>query len=348
MVALHPKSKVLTTLGLEYFVLVVHLCKEIVTVCNQSAIKKLQTFFSNRTISTYSNDLLKSSRSIQEQLELEEARENSKTRELINIFSSAEVQRKKVKTRLRLLRECSDFDYQKAWRQARKCGASTWMERTEEYKEWRDSARSSTVLLSGKLGAGKTVLLANIIDDLNRHSTGQYIAYFFCRADDRKSQSARTVMGCVARQVLEACHISATDRLWKTIGAEPPLGKHRIKQLFEAKTIRDRALCLLLDGIDECGEEDREEILDFLVFLQENMKAKLCVSHRLTGDSRMRKDLVRLCPERIWEMADENPDIEDYIQAQLEMKLESGHLVLRDPTIILEIQQALQNGAEGM
>ena len=47
-------------------------------------------------------------------------------------------------------------------------------------------------------------------------------------------------------------------------------------------------------------------------------------------------------------MPHENPDIDDYIQAQLEASLETGRLALGDPKIILEVQQALETGAQGM
>ena len=137
MVALHPKSRLLPTLGLEYFILIVQLCREAVTICNNSVVRQLQTFFKSGTIENYRHSLLKSSNSIQEQLTLEEARENSKMREFLNNFSSVEKHQAKLKARIKLLNACSSFNYQKPWKQARKCGVSTWMERNSEYKEWR-------------------------------------------------------------------------------------------------------------------------------------------------------------------------------------------------------------------
>lgn len=347
MVALHPKSRVLRTLGLEYFIIIVQLCREAVTVCNNSVVRQLQTFFKSRTIETYRHSLLKSSSNIREQLALEETRENSKTREFLNKFSAVETHQAKMKARIKLLSACSRFDYQRPWKQARKCGISTWMERNSEYKKWRDSEQPSTVLLSGKLGAGKTVLLANMIDDLNRHSAGRYIAYFFCLADDSESQRAHTLAGCVARQVIEACNLAVAVQLWKGIGMRP-LQESDFLDFFRQDITGGQTLFLVVDGIDQCSTEDRRNILDFLEFLQDTIPIKLCVSYRLTGDSQTSEELERLNPEQVWEMPDENPDIDDYIQAQLEASLESGRLVLGDPKIILEIQQALETGAQGM
>ena len=210
-----------------------------------------------------------------------------------------------------------------------------------------DSEKPSTVLLSGKLGAGKTVLLANVIDDLNRRSASRYIAYFFCRADDRESQRARTLVGCVARQVIEACDLGVAVRLWNEIG-QKPFEESDFQQFFRPNITGGQILFLVVDGIDECRTEDRGDVLEFLEFLQDRIPLKLCVSYRLTGDSQAREELHRLKPERVWEMPHENPDIDDYIQAQLEASLETGRLALGDPKIILEVQQALETGASGM
>ena len=47
----------------------------------------------------------------------------------------------------------------------------------------------------GKLGSGKSVLLANIVDDLNLHvrSKNIVVAYFFCRHDIPESLKARSL-----------------------------------------------------------------------------------------------------------------------------------------------------------
>lgn len=346
MVALHPKSKELATHGIEYFVLIVQLCIEAITVCNQSAIGQLQTFFKSRTIATFKSDLLRSSNSINEQLALEEAREVSKARMLIDKFSSAEIYRAKLKARLDLLKGCSEFNYQKAWKQSRKWGNATWIHRNAEYKTWRDDETPSTLVVVGKLGAGKTVLLANMVDDLLDHSRGYTVVYHFCRSDDRMSLSPRTVMGCVARQVIEPWDLGVASQMWQTMG--PKITGENIRELFKTKDIKGQSLCFILDGIDECGQEDREGIMNFLEFLHENIRVKFCISCRLKGDFGILPGLDRLVPQATLIMTDENPDINDYIQAQLELNLESGRMVVGDPAIVLEIQQALEDGAQGM
>jgi hypothetical protein len=47
-------------------------------------------------------------------------------------------------------------------------------------------------------------------------------------------------------------------------------------------------------------------------------------------------------------MPDDNPDVEAYIDAELESRVESGKLKIGNPAIILEIQQKLMKGSQGM
>ncbi|KAK7756616.1 hypothetical protein SLS62_001453 [Diatrype stigma] len=346
IVALHPKSKALTDLGLKYFTLMVQLCREVVAVCNKSAIGQLQSFFKNQDMTMYKSGFLDCSKAIIEQLHLEEGRENSKAREILNRLSSVELHRKRLEARVNLLRACSSFDYQTPWRQIRKCGSATWFTQANEYLEWKSSPGPSTLIVDGKLGSGKSVLLANMVDDLHLHRSGHTVSYFFCRPEYSKSLRARTLMGCLAHQVLETCEPQAIERLWKE--TKPKLSEEDIKALFSANIIKSQKLFLILDGIDECSPEDREEIKEFLIYLQGFMSIKLCISHRQTAGSKSYGGMNSWKDSRILEIPDENPDIDQYIQAWLESSLESGQLSIGDPTVVLEIQQTLEAGAHGI
>lgn len=47
-------------------------------------------------------------------------------------------------------------------------------------------------------------------------------------------------------------------------------------------------------------------------------------------------------------MPESNPDIERFINTELEARIESGKLSIGNPAIILEIRDALLAGAQGM
>ena len=114
------------------------------------------------------------------------------------------------------------------------------------------------------------------------------------------------------------------------------------------EVIASRALFLVLDGIDDCGREDREGIMEFLEFLQKSPRVKFCISYRVSGDSSALPDSDRLGHHKTLVMTDENPDIDTYIQTELKLSIESGRMVVREPSIVLEIQEALKRGAQRM
>ena len=51
---------------------------------------------------------------------------------------------------------------------------------------------------------------------------------------------------------------------------------------------------------------------------------------------------------RITSIPEENSDIEAFIEAELKSCIESKELVIGDPTLILEIRDALLEGSQGM
>ncbi|KAI1275507.1 hypothetical protein F5Y07DRAFT_389759 [Xylaria sp. FL0933] len=346
MATLHPRSKPLQRLGIEYVIALVDLCHYVVAMCNKSTIGQLKSIFKEFDVSAHQSKLLEWAEAIKDQLGLEEAKENSQARDILYKFSSGEALRRKLSGRAVLLDACSTFDYQMAWKQARKCGDATYFLHDEEYIQWKSSTAVSTISVSGKLGAGKTVVLANIIDDILLATKSHAVAYFFCRSDHVDSLKCRTVVGCLARQILEALPLDDIDKL--SLELQPRFSLGNIKQLFNSNIFKFKHIFVILDGIDECDEDDRSHVIEFLRQLQGCCQLKVCVSYRLTADLRIRNELAALRPKRAIQMPEENPDIISFIQAKLELYIETGKLTLGDPTLILEISQALEAGAQGM
>lgn len=346
MVALHPRSVKLRDLGLEYLISVVSLCNQVVTVCNQSAIGQLKTIFKELDVATYQSELLSWANAIKEQLSIEESRENSVARAWIDRSSKLELTRRKIKQRATFLDACSTFDYQWSRKVARKCGNATWFANNEEYMRWRNSPKSSVLLVTGKLGTGKTVLLANIVDDLFLNAKDHLIAYVFCRSDNVESQKFRTIAGIIARQLFELLGLDDFESP-RTL-PHSKLDYEDILSLFKPDVFKSKPVLLVIDGIDECDHEDRTQIMRFLRDVQANLHLKLCISYRLTASTLIRDELRVLEGDATLRMPEQNPDIGEYVQDRLESCLESGTLVVGDPAIIVEICHALEAGAQGM
>lgn len=252
----------------------------------------------------------------------------------------------KLKARLRFLDQISTYDYETSWRQIRKVGNATIYTQATEYQDWKGQAKSCTLLYTGKLGSGKTVLLANMVDDLNLSVQDQntVVAYFFCRHDVATSLSTKTVIRSLVRQLLNFIPdlTEAASVLNDTI-LDPDF--ETVLNLLLPPTFK---AYFVLDGLDEFDGNERAELLSALQDFQLRINLLLCISVRQNPD-----DPVKLQSEKFivpWSILipDENPDIVTFIDRELEDCIESHKLVMGQPELVLEIRDALLQKSQGM
>ncbi|KAL9095283.1 MAG: hypothetical protein Q9165_002539 [Trypethelium subeluteriae] len=281
----------------------------------------------------------------------EEAQGNSRIRTLSRKFLQSKSVHEKMRTKIQLLDLCSMYDHETTWKQTRKVGNATLFSRSPEYQTWKDRANTSrsTLIFSGKIGCGKSVLLANIVDDLNLHLRGESttVAYFFCRYDNPDSLRARTILGSLARQLLRPIPdlSMATSFLDETA---PTLNSGGLFSLLKSAIPSDSKAYFILDGLDECNSAELKVVVEELQRLQNEIPLLLCMSLRLEPREAAKVSPKRFEDTTIFSIPEENPDIEAFIQAELESCIESTRLVVGNPGLILEIQNALLKGSQGM
>jgi hypothetical protein len=223
---LYPQSKQLQSHLSEYFLLVVQSCHKMFKLVQKSTPAKYASSLSDLDLQAYQSDPELWANTIRAEVDLlvasrieGEAGHNDRFRALWARDSESAAHAKRLKARLRILDLCSIYDYESTWKHLRKIVNATLFKQVDEYNTWKNRADSCTLIFMGKLGCGKSVLLANIADDLNlmsrdkqqiditfpsglvnlpSHSStmsdSAIIAYFFCRHDAPKSLKARTVL----------------------------------------------------------------------------------------------------------------------------------------------------------
>ncbi|GIJ90111.1 hypothetical protein Asppvi_009061 [Aspergillus pseudoviridinutans] len=355
MALLYPRSKRLRNALCEYFIVILNICKHAVKFLQKSALSQFSSALSDSPLVSFEKELQQWSIVIVEEVALlssqslqEEAKESSRFRQIMVKFSDASNQRQQLALKIRLLDTCTTYDYQTSWKQARKQGATTWFASTSEYQQWKETPSSCSLLCTGKLGSGKTTLLANMVDDLFCSTLRGTTAYFFCRFDVSESLTARAIIGCLARQLLGQQPIDLTkmDNFCDNSLASPD--EQMILNIVRELLPVDPIYSLIVDGLDECPETERQTTLEILQQLQKHFKVRMCLSFRQDAgdDAKVTAGILNgkwtlLIPEN-------NPDIEAYIDAELHERLESDRLCIGDPAIILPIQHALVTGAQGM
>lgn len=198
-----------------------------------------------------------------------------------------------------------------------------------------------TIMLS-RLRAGVVAHLMKTVSPVDS------VSFFFCRYDETDSMRARTIMGSIAKQLLDGLPLESFSKVDQVMEALC-VDIDQIVELLQKVLPGIQRYFVIIDGLDECGEEEvKELILGIQTLLtSQTITVKLFCSSR--------PDVFRWIPTILkpeWHVSmapvDVNPDIERYIDAALEQRIECGDLQLIDPTLILLIRDTLLSGAEGM
>ncbi|KAH9230136.1 hypothetical protein K456DRAFT_538196 [Colletotrichum gloeosporioides 23] len=275
------------------------------------------------------------------------------SRDIQKVKEESEVQAKLRKWQS-LLKKLSLFDYESAYRNARSKrhkGTAQWAFETRQFQDWYQNESSAAFNVAGKIGSGKTVLTANIIDHIMRKKTEkQAISFFFVRFDDIHSQSPETIIRCLTHQTLARAGVNdsllelmeKSDDVMFDYESLLDLISHRIALLDDS--------FFVIDGFDECTTTTQHSILDFLSSLGQKRvggRIRTIISAR---DSVT--ELVIGCLPTVSRVIvgseETNRDLSLFARAILGEKQERGDWSVGDPGLIEEILYSISLGGEGM
>ncbi|RYC78041.1 hypothetical protein BFJ63_vAg19085 [Fusarium oxysporum f. sp. narcissi] len=352
MALLYPRSRKLQSHLSEYFLVVVRICHDLLKLTRKSMFAQLVSSMTESDISSYQSDFGLWENAIKEEVNLlmaQQLQEQSRRLELLHRYSESESHRKRLENRGRIIDSCSTYDYQTTWKEIRRCGNTSWFTLQREYQDWKVRSESCTLLYLGKLGSGKSISLANMVDDLYIHRQGNLpVSYFFCDHNNPESLRARTILGSLARQLLCTVKELTTMSDDLAVMGPPILDSDGIIHLLGRTLNPTCRAFFILDGLDECDENQREDMIRRLQEIQSVFPLLVCLSFRQEAGN-----AVTLRPEHFAKpslifIPENNPDIAEFIQTELERRLESRRLRVGVPTLVLEIRDALLERAQGM
>lgn len=359
--SLYPLSPRLQEALCEYFIVIVKLCKHSVLFLDKSFLSQFSVSVRKPFQSEFGNfqqDLDRSAVTIRDEAFLasnhaqqEEIKESSKHRVLIARSSNQHAEWSRQQRMLEFLNACSTYDHRTAWKQARKKGTVSWLYQEEVYKKWKEEPTACTLHCYGKLGSGKSVLAANVVDDVYLNVPDAIVAYFFCRYNDAASLTARPIIGSVTRQVLEGLKSTVMDMI-------PPTNTNRLDTdeildtllaALQRQSQQGLRTCILvLDGLDECEASEITALLGCLRRLtQSGCVFKVFIATRPDVSHSVSKILE---PQQTLSMSKSNSSNEmvEYVESSLAERLEGGSLCLGDPKIIVKIRDVLVSRAQQM
>ncbi|KAI4947731.1 hypothetical protein J4E91_006553 [Alternaria rosae] len=318
----------------------------------RSALGKFTSSLNDSDIKEARSSLIAWSKSIQEEITTliaqkveKEAESNSRFRALMSLSSKSASEQQRQIALQNILNRCSTNDYETIRKQIRKAGNTCLYKRLPEYNQWVVAPASATLILVGKLGYGKSVTLANIVDDLILRIDPEAfgLAYFFCRHDLPESKHAKTVMGALIRQIISPLRdLLDESKVSETICLSQLLGLMR--HVVPSKYV----IYIVLDGLDICPPSEQKTITEHLELMTMQLNVHICISRRLEPGIELQAIAKDFPKATIARLPDNSSDIETYVVAHLEAALLDGSLVLGESSIILEIKKALLQGSQQM
>jgi ankyrin repeat domain-containing protein 50 len=356
---LYPTSTRLQNALCEYFTAIVDLCKHAVLFIGKPFLSQLsssvlipfQSEFGHFEVDlgTLASTIREEASLASKQEQSIEVKKNSAFREtMLKSSAKAFQEARKLRSRkaqARFLNACSTYDHQRAWKQARKAGTTTWIHDTDKYKRWTKETTSSILWCTGILGSGKTVVSANVVENLTVIVPAAVVAYFFCKYDEAESLKSRTVIGSIAKQLLSHVKPEVFDSV--DLRDMSFSNTHQVLEyLMKFLPSEQPAYFLVIDGMDECSENELKLLIQHLSTLLASMvNLHLYCSGRPDVYQQVSASLQ---PRYKVSMSEACSEISQYIKSELEQRLELGSLCLGDPTMILTIQDALVEGSQGM
>ncbi|RWA09085.1 hypothetical protein EKO27_g6023 [Xylaria grammica] len=258
--------------------------------------------------------------------------------------------RKIQKRRQQLLDSLSTYDHLRLLKQSRlkrHRNTSNWITHTTEFHRWVDRA-VPLLCCFGKIGSGKTIATASVIDHiLSTLGSDCVISFFFVESGNQRSLSADTIIRSVLRQRLNPTNIpqevmQGLERL------DPSSGVDDLVKLLHIMMPPTRVSYIVIDGLDECEKPDRDKLLtalSSLVLRGENIRLFLSSRDSLRGEIEKRfpafDSLSMGCPSVF-------SDISLFIEDTVREKIQNDELAIGDPSLEEDIKLALFHGAQGM
>ncbi|KAI0531922.1 ankyrin repeat-containing domain protein [Xylaria digitata] len=227
-----------------------------------------------------------------------------------------------------------------------------WFIESDDFKEWR-ATPGSKLWVTGIPGAGKSVLAGLILYECMKLSSAddrKATTYFFCTYRNKATHSVRNLISSVAAQlarqneeafrILEKYQQELVSQ--KPLATEPSLPK--LLTVFEAMCRMFDQVFVVVDGLDEC---ETDEVVCSLSQLSLKINSASIATLLLSRDVVHIRDRLELNFGHT-EIEAHTEDIQLYVLAELERRIESKQLRLRNSQLKAEIVDRFVHGAKGM
>ncbi|KAI9662308.1 MAG: hypothetical protein M1821_008475 [Bathelium mastoideum] len=228
----------------------------------------------------------------------------------------------------------------------RQPGTGIWLLESDEFKAWVSTANSGLWLYDIP-GAGKSVLAASIVEfaiaESAAGSSENAAVYFFCDYKAPETKVPAVIMASLVRQLarqswpgfelIESFYKKRTSQgnQWSQPSAE------QLADLFVQMSHFFANCMVIVDGVDECG--DNQVMTSAKDPAPSKCLSSVAMSMTYAGSA---TDFQKM------PIVARNSDIQLYVTAEIEQRIDNKKLRLKDNTLKEVIVDSLVNGAQGM
>jgi hypothetical protein len=230
----------------------------------------------------------------------------------------------------------------------------TWFTHSADFEAWLSSTGSG-MWCSGIPGGGKSVLAACTVEECLRRSKGNpraAVAYFFCTYRNPSTHTAEAILSGLCAQlakqnetafrVLEAYYEELKDRF---IAVRQPTVK-RLSETLHAMAVSFDCVSLIVDGLDECFDHTQDSVSALVGLISSRNVGKLRVAIFSRDEITIREEISS--DFRHIEIQAHTEDLKMYVLSELESRIASRKLRMRDPKLKDQLLDGLVIGAKGM
>ncbi|KAF5977580.1 hypothetical protein FBULB1_6512 [Fusarium bulbicola] len=233
----------------------------------------------------------------------------------------------------------------------RTAGTCEWILRTEKFIQWEERF-SSVNILCGNPGAGKTFLISRVVDYcMSKAKSSEAFAFFYCKRDEENRRNPRDILRSILRQLAtpiketggRMIHVALKDLPQRLALNGTTLDVSTCERLIRELIEGYSRTTIILDALDECDRNTREELMGVLGNLT-NGSSKL----RVFVSSRPDEDILRHfkgTPTMEIQATDNEEDISSFVKDKL---FRDTRWTVISPDFQEEVKSIFQEKSQGM
>ncbi|KAJ6051209.1 hypothetical protein N7499_010572 [Penicillium canescens] len=226
-------------------------------------------------------------------------------------------------------------------------GTGEWLLESPEFQAWISTPKA-TLFCPGIPGAGKTIMAAAVIEELNDlhgNNSDVGIAYFYCNYHRPDEEKPANLLASLLRQLAQG-QSTLPDSL-KTLhdqhrrtGTRPTLAE--ISKALNSVASRLSQLFIVLDALDECeiSPLSRDKVLDVIFDLQSKYNLNILATSRFLPDI-----VERFTGKPSREISASSHDVKRYLEENV---ASLPRCVLTNPELQKEIITGIIATVDGM